>query len=72
MKPNEQIKKDVEFCKNILGLSDLETDSLCTVTTKMGISCEYFADEFVVDVDTVDDVLRLNDPEYLQINWNLS
>ena len=72
MKPNEQIKLDVEFCKNILGLSDLETDSLCTVTTKMGISCESFSDEFVVDVDTVDDVLRLNDPEYLQINWNLS
>ena len=48
MKPNEQIKQDVEFCKNILGLSDKETDSLCSVTAKMCISCEYFADEFVV------------------------
>ena len=37
-----------------------------------GISAEYFCEEFVFECDTVEEINRLHDDNYLKIDWRLN
>ena len=67
-----QLMKDIQFCKNVLGLSPEDTDQMISVCDKMQIGAEYFSEEFVFEADCIETVLRVHDPEYLQIKWRLA
>ena len=68
----KQLMKDIQFCKNVLGLTPEDTDQMIAVCDKMQIGAEYFSEEFVFEGDGIESVLRVHDPEYLQIKWRLS
>ena len=71
------LENDIDFCKFTLGLTDDDTNDFIHTCYKMGISTEYFADEFCFDltpdgmVADADEILRLHDPNYLAIRWTL-
>ena len=67
------LENDIDFCKFTLGLTDDDTNDFIHTCYKMGISTEYFADEFCFDetLDVGDEILRLHDPDYLAIRWTL-
>ena len=67
----KQLFKDIQFCRNVLGLTPEDTDQMISVCDKMQIGAEYFAEEFVFDADCIETVLRVHDPEYLKIKWRL-
>ena len=68
----KQLMKDIQFCRNVLGLTPEDTDQMISVCDKMQIGAEYFSEEFVFEGDGIESVLRVHDPEYLQIKWTLS
>lgn len=68
----EQLIKDIQFCQNVLCLTEEQTDQMISVCDKMQIGAEYFSEEFVFEGDGIESVLRCNDPDYLKIKWNLS
>ena len=68
----KQLMKDIQFCKNVLGLSPEDTDQMISVCDKMQIGAEYFSEEFVFEGDGIESVIRVHDPEYLQIKWRLA
>ena len=40
---------------------------------ELGVSAEYFAEEFVFETDSEEEFYRLHlDPDYLAINWRLN
>ena len=65
------LEDDIDFCKFTLGLTDDDTNDFIHTCYKMGISTEYFADEFCTDYLCKDEILRLHDPDYLTIRWKL-
>ena len=68
----KQLFKDIQFCRNVLGLSEHDTDQMIAVCDKLQIGAEYFSEEFVFEGDGLESIIRLNDPEYLQIKWRLA
>tara|TARA_R100001510_G_scaffold10416_1_gene7981 strand:+ start:169 stop:390 length:222 start_codon:yes stop_codon:yes gene_type:complete len=68
----KQLWRDIQFCRNVLGLTEEDTDQMIAVCDKLQIGAEYFAEEFTFDCDSIEDALRVHDPEYLKINWKLS
>ena len=68
----KQLMKDLQFCKNVLGLSAEDTDNMIMVCDKLKVGAEYFSEEFVFEGDGIESVIRVHDPEYLQIKWRLA
>ena len=61
------LENDLQFCIDECGLDDNQTEELLSVCEKLGgISCEYFAEEFVFHVDN-EDIEKYHDNSYLNI-----
>jgi hypothetical protein len=67
----QQLQRDIQFCRNVLGLTDEQTDQMIMVCDKLKIGAEYFSEEFVFEGDGIESIIRLNDPDYLKITWRL-
>ena len=69
----EQLEKDIEFCIDKCGMNNEQIGEFLRAAEDIGVNCEYLAEEFVFESDTVEEFHRLHlDPEYLKINWRLS
>ncbi len=67
----QQLEKDIEFCIDICEMNDEQIGEMLRVCEQLGgISCEYFAEEFVF-CDDKDSIQRYHDPDYLSIKWSL-
>ena len=60
----QSIQKDIAFCIDELNLDNEMIGELLRICENVGVSCEYFMDEFVC-TESNDD--PLHDPEYLSI-----
>ena len=68
-----QLEKDIEYCIDYLELSDEQIGEMLRPCEKLGgISAEYFCEEFVFECDTVEEINRLHDDNYLKIDWRLN
>ena len=71
MTKKTQLEKDIAFCIDECGMTDEQVgEMLRTCENLGGISCEYFAEEFVF-CDDKDAIQRYHDPDYLSIKWSL-
>ena len=71
MTKKTQLEKDIAFCIDECGMTDEQVgEMLRTCENLGGISCEYFAEEFVF-CDDKDAIERYHDPDYLRIKWSL-
>ena len=71
MTKKTQLEKDIAFCIDECGMTDEQVgEMLRTCENLGGISCEYFAEEFVF-CDDKDAIERYHDPDYLSIKWSL-
>ena len=70
----EQLEKDIEFCIDICQMNDEQIGDMLRVCEQLGgISCEYFAEEFVfLSGENQEHIRRYHDDSYLPINWSLS
>ena len=70
----EQLEKDIEFCLDICNMNDEQIGEMLRVCEQLGgISCEYFAEEFVFLCGKNDEhIPRYQDDNYLRINWSLN
>ena len=70
--PNQtKLEKDIAFCIDDCGMTDEQVwDMLRACEQLGGISCEYFAEEFIF-LDDKDTIERYHDPDYLKIEWRL-
>ena len=65
MKSNlKRIQNDIAFCIDELNLDDEMIGELLRICEDVGVSCEYFMNEFVCTDDNEDPV---HDPSYLNI-----
>ena len=72
MTKKTQLEKDIAFCIDECGMTDEQVgEMLRTCENLGGISCEYFAEEFVF-CDDKDAMERYHDPDYLSIEWRLN
>ena len=60
----ESIKKDIAYCIDELNLDNEMIGELLRICENVGVSCEYFMDEFVCTESNDDPV---HDPDYLNI-----
>ena len=60
----ESIKEDIAFCIDELNLDNEMIGELLRICEDVGVSCEYFMDEFVCTESNDDPV---HDPDYLNI-----
>ena len=60
----ESIKNDIAFCIDELNLDNEMIGELLRICENVGVSCEYFMNEFVCTDDNEDPV---HDPDYLNI-----
>ena len=60
----ESIKKDIAFCIDELNLDNEMIGDLLRICEEVGVSCEYFMDEFVCTESNDDPV---HDADYLNI-----
>ena len=60
----ESIKKDIAFCIDELNLDNEMIGDLLRICEEVGVSCEYFMDEFVCTESNDDPV---HDVDYLNI-----
>lgn len=68
-----KLEKDIAYCIDELDLSNEQIGELLRACEGLGnIAVEYFCEEFIFDVDDVDELNRLHDDNYLTINWGLS
>ena len=66
------IEKDIAFCIDELDLDDNQIGEMLRACEKLGgISAEYFCEEFIFECEDKDELDRLNDHDYLKIDWNL-
>ena len=70
----EQLEKDIEFCLDICNMNDEQIGEMLRVCETLGgISCEYFAEEFVfLCGENEEHIPRYHDDSYLPINWRLN
>ena len=68
-KSKKQLKKDLKYLKKHLD-DNKEINQIIEHTKKIGISSEYFCEEFVFipDGETPEEVARLHAPLYLDIS----
>ena len=68
-----QVEKDIAYCIDYLELSDEQIVEMLRTCEKLGGICaEYFCEEFVFECDTVEEINRLHDDNYLKIDWRLN
>ena len=66
-----KLEKDIAFCIDDCGMTDEQVGDMLRACEQLGgISCEYFAEEFVF-CDDKDAMERYHDPDYLRIKWSL-
>ena len=71
MTKKPQLEKDIAFCIDDCGMDDEQIGDMLRVCEKLGgISCEYFAEEFVF-CDDKDAIERYHNDEYLKIKWTI-
>ena len=71
MTKKTQLEKDIAFCIDDYGMDDEQIGDMLRVCEKLGgISCEYFAEEFVF-CDDKDAIERYHNDEYLKIKWTI-
>ena len=71
MTKKTQLEKDIAFCIDDCGMDDEQIGDMLRVCEKLGgISCEYFAEEFVF-CDDRDALERYHNDEYLKIKWTI-
>ena len=72
MTKKTQLEKDIAFCIDECGMTDEQVGEMLRTCEQLGgISCEYFAEEFVF-CDDKDAIQRYHDPDYLSIEWRLN
>ena len=72
MTKKTQLEKDIAFCIDDCGMTDEQIGEMLRTCEQLGgISCEYFAEEFVF-CDDKDAIERYHDPDYLSIEWRLN
>ena len=71
---SQQLEKDIEFCIDICNMDDNQIGEMLRVCEELGgISCEYFAEEFVfLCGENQEHIPRYHDDSYLPINWRLN
>ena len=71
---SQQLEKDIEFCIDICNMDDNQIGEMLRVCEELGgISCEYFAEEFVfLCGENEEHIPRYHDDSYLPINWRLN
>ena len=68
-----QIEKDIAFCIDECGMNDEQIGHFIRASEELGVSCQYLAEEFVFESDTLEEFERLHlDPDYLKIDWRLN
>ena len=69
-----QLEKDLSFCIDECGMDDKSVGEMLRVCEELGgISCEYFAEEFVfLCGENQEHIPRYHDDSYLPINWRLN
>ena len=68
-----QLEKDLSFCIDECGMDDKSVGEMLRVCEELGgISCEYFAEEFVFVDENGKAEMRWHDDDYLRINWSLN
>ena len=66
-----KLEKDIAFCIDDCGMTDEQVGDMLRACEQLGgISCEYFAEEFVF-CDDKDSIERYHDADYLKIEWRL-
>ena len=58
----DQIIDNLEFCIEIIGLNDEQTESVLAATNELGVNVEYFCNEFM-ETSSV----RVHEDDYLNI-----
>ena len=67
-----KLEKDIAFCIDDCGMTDEQVGDMLRACEQLGgISCEYFAEEFIF-IDDKDTIERYHDPDYLRIEWKLT
>ena len=73
MTKEDQLIADIAFCVDDLELNDEQIGHFIRASEELGVSCQYLAEEFVFESDTLEEFERLHlDPDYLKINWRLN
>ena len=71
MTKKSKLEKDIAFCIDDCGMDDEQIGDMLRVCEKLGgISCEYFAEEFVFCDDKAA-IERYHNDEYLKIKWTI-
>lgn len=69
----QQLENDIAFCIDECEMTDEEIGSMLRACEQLGgISCEYFAEEFIFPSDNKEEIMRYLDEDYLKINWSLN
>ena len=68
----EQLEKDIAFCIDQCGMNDEQIGHFLRAAEEIGVNCQYLAEEFVFESDTLEEFERLHlDDDYLKIKWRL-
>ena len=68
-----KLQNDIAFCIDELDFTDEQIGEMLRACEKLGgISAEYFCEEFIFEVDDLDELDRYHDDEYLKIDWRLN
>ena len=68
----EQLEKDIAFCIDECGMNDEQIGHFLRAAEEIGVNCQYLAEEFVFESDTLEEFERLHlDDDYLKIKWRL-
>ena len=60
----KQLKENIKYCIDVLELEDNSIGEVLRASEKLGVSCEYFVEEFVV-LDDVNSTQSVHDDDYL-------
>ena len=60
----KQLKENIRYCIDELNLEDESVGEVLRAAEKLGVSCEYFVEEFVV-LDDVNSTQSIHDDDYL-------
>ena len=67
-----QLFADIDFLVDELNMTADQCDEVLQACDELGgISAEYFCKEFIFITEDPDDIPRLQDDNYLKINWTL-
>lgn len=60
----KQLKENIKYCIDVLQLEDNSIGEVLRAAEKLGVSCEYFVEEFLV-LDNTDADYSIHDDDYL-------